>query len=49
VIRLVHELMFTLRIPNRAKVQRMALAELGDRVLPANWRETVGWEDEDAA
>jgi hypothetical protein len=49
VIRLVDELVFTLRIFNRSKVMRVALIELADRELPKDWRERLGWEDESAA
>ena len=47
--RLIDELRVTSRQFTRSKLITEALIEKADRDLPANWRETVGFEDESAA
>jgi Arc/MetJ-type ribon-helix-helix transcriptional regulator len=47
--RLIDELAAEKRERNRSKLVRTALLEMADRELPKDWRERLGWTDEDAA
>ena len=47
--RLVDELALTARTLNRSDLVRRALIEKADRDLPADWRQQLGFEDEQVA
>lgn len=47
--RLITELAINVRRLNRSQIMRDALIEKADRDLPANWREIVKFDEENAA
>lgn len=47
--RTLDELAATRREFNRSRLVRTAIVEMADRVLPSNWRETVGLDESDEA